>query len=141
NVFTEAHGKGQADREAVARDRARALDSRLARVAISLAPATDAPGLEIRRDGQVVSRTLWGVEIPVDRGDHRVDAVAPGYLAFAKVVRIEDGQRVRIDVPVLARSSEPLAIDRVPAREEKHVPTSALVMGGVAGALAGIGIL
>jgi tetratricopeptide (TPR) repeat protein len=73
-----AKSLGQGDREKVAKDRAAGLASRLSKLTISSPLSEALPGLEIKRDGAVVGRALWGTAIPVDPGPHTVDATAPG---------------------------------------------------------------
>src|SRR5579883_992742 len=66
---TAAH---RADFVGVAQKRAAALEGQLARVTITAASPVD--GMEIKRDGVVVGRGEWGVAIPVDAGQHQVEA-------------------------------------------------------------------
>jgi hypothetical protein len=68
---------GRAARAAEAKRRAAALESVLSRLTI-LAPRA-VPGLEIRRDDQLVTSDQLGVAVPVDPGAHRIVASAPGY--------------------------------------------------------------
>jgi tetratricopeptide (TPR) repeat protein len=81
-VFLDAAGAaktmGQSDRERVARDRAAALAPRLSKLTIVSPESGALPGLEIKRDGTVVGRALWGTALPVDPGSHVVEATAPG---------------------------------------------------------------
>jgi len=78
---------GQLEREAVARERAARLEPNLARLTI------DVPlhqGLEIKRDGVVFARSQWGTPMPVDPGEHFVEARAPGMIP----------RKMKIEVPV-----------------------------------------
>jgi len=64
---------------------------------------TDAPGLEIRRDGVDVGRGQWGAEVPVDPGEHTVTASATGRVRWERAVRVAPGTKtMTIDVPELA---------------------------------------
>jgi len=75
---SSAKAMGQGDREKVARDRAAALALRLSKLTIVSPGAERLAGLEIKRDGAVVGRALWGTAIPVDPGAHVLEATAPG---------------------------------------------------------------
>jgi hypothetical protein len=68
---------GRNARAAEAKRRAAALESRLSRLTI-LVPQT-VPGLEVRRNDQLLRGDQLGVAVPVDPGSHRVTATAPGY--------------------------------------------------------------
>src|SRR5262249_44360869 len=61
------------------RGRADALKLRLPRM-IVLVPEDVAktPGLEVKRDGEVLRPAVFGTSIPVDAGQHVVGVVAPG---------------------------------------------------------------
>jgi serine/threonine-protein kinase len=61
-----------------ARERAAALEKVLSRLVIDVPEASRVDGLRVRRDGVDVGPAEWGVPIPIDPGEHAVDAVAPG---------------------------------------------------------------
>lgn len=93
---------GQAGREAEARSRAVAIEPRLCRLTIQIARAADQPDLTITRDGAVVGRALWGTPIPVDPGDHVLEATAPGKARFTTSVRVVPGARfITATIPLL----------------------------------------
>jgi hypothetical protein len=75
-VAAGARAAGQAERETVARDRAAALEPKLARLVIQVDDPL--PGLEVRRDGVVVGAASYRTATPVDPGKHVVEATAPG---------------------------------------------------------------
>lgn len=68
---------GQADREQVARDRASAIEKKLSRLTIHVDGAST-PGLKVLRDGSEVGHALWDTAVPIDPGQHRLMASAPG---------------------------------------------------------------
>jgi tetratricopeptide (TPR) repeat protein len=73
-----ARTAGQADRAKTAAERAAALKPRLSTLVIAVPEALrGVAGLEIKRDGAVVSQAQWGVAVPVDRGAHAITAAAP----------------------------------------------------------------
>jgi hypothetical protein len=103
-VAAEAEVRGQAERERVARSRARAVEPRLPRLAIEV-PYASSPALRVERDGAQVGSAQWGLPVPVDAGVHRVDASAPGRLAWHTEVEVrEEGTVTRVNVPPLAEN-------------------------------------
>ncbi len=66
-------------RAEVARGRAQALEPKLDRLTITVAPTVPQAGLQVLRDGAAVSSDEWGLAVPVDPGDHVVMVVAPGH--------------------------------------------------------------
>jgi hypothetical protein len=65
-------------REQVALERAAAVEKTLSQMTIEVPPEARVEGLEIRRDGKVVPSALWGTSMPIDPGEHTVEASAPG---------------------------------------------------------------
>jgi hypothetical protein len=137
---------GQKEREAIARDRAKALEERLCKMTVS-APAID--GLAVRRDG---APSTANVALPVDPGKHEIVAEAPGHTSFTTQIDVappEAGKpcaETKVDVPAmlggevaLASPASPLTpmppLDPAPAPIEPHgwraQHTLAVVLGGV----------
>lgn len=98
-----ARADGREDREKLARDRVAALRPRLSTLAIDVSPELAAtPGLELRVDGIVTGPGSFGVAVPVDGGQHRVEAKAPGKLPFEASVNVKpESDAVRVSVPAL----------------------------------------
>jgi hypothetical protein len=69
--------QGKTARAAEARRRAAALLPLLSHLTL-LAPHA-VPGLEVRRDGELIESARFGAALPVDPGPHRITATAPGY--------------------------------------------------------------
>jgi hypothetical protein len=98
SVAAAAKAQNQAQREKVARDRARALEPRLPKLAIDV--STPVPqGFEVKRDGVVIGSASWGTPAPVDPGSHRITASAPGKKPWEGAVSAPEGKVVRISVP------------------------------------------
>jgi len=96
-----ARATGSAEREQLARDRADALEKRLARLTISLEGAAPS-GLEVRRDGARLDPAELGIAIPVDPGTHAVTATAPGRAEFSTSVDVQgDGAQAAVKIPEL----------------------------------------
>jgi hypothetical protein len=97
-----ARTRGDSARESEAVRRAEALAPRLAKLAINVPPAARVPGFELRRDGTVIGEGQWGSALPVDVGQHTVEATAPGRKPWSTVVRVEtNGSSTSIEVPAL----------------------------------------
>lgn len=93
---------GQHDCEKFARDRATALQPKLTKLAVNVAPAARVPGLEVKRDGEVLREVQWGSGVPVDPGKHTIAATAPGTKPWQQTVNVSgEGKVVSVDVPTL----------------------------------------
>lgn len=98
---------GQVQREKVARDRAKDLEPRLSRLVIEVAKGGDVDGFEVRRDGTSIGKGVWGQGVPVDPGEHAVEASAPGRKSWrTTVVLAGDGASITVTVPLLAAEQE-----------------------------------
>jgi len=158
--FTEsaaqASKSGQRDRESFARSHAEALERRLQKLIIEI--ATPAPGMQVALDGQVLPPSALGTAIPLDPGDHELDANAPGKRTWRQT-RLNLGPsavltRVQITfeddvptpvvskvVPAGARNDASIGSPRAeaPATESgSGKRTLGFVVGGVG--LAGVGV-
>jgi hypothetical protein len=103
-VAAQARAAGQGERESVARERAGALEPKLARLTIEVArPVT---GLEVRRDGTLVGAASYQTAVPVDPGVHAVEATAPGMEPWKGEINVPPGPTtVSVKVPELARTA------------------------------------
>ena len=96
-------GTGQQERAKLARERATALEPRLSRLIVVVPPASDAPGLEVRRDGVAMARAQWGSAIPVDAGSHVIEASAKDKTTFRTTIEItSEGSTDSFTLPPLA---------------------------------------
>jgi hypothetical protein len=83
-----AKAAGQAEREQKARDRAAALEPKLSRLSITVSPGGELEGLVVKRDGTVIHKALWGTPVPLDPGEHTIEATAPGRKPWSKKVTL-----------------------------------------------------
>jgi hypothetical protein len=97
NVASQAKTQNQAQREKVARDRAKALEPKLPKMIIEV-PAPP-PGIEVKRDGVLVGTAAWGTAVPVDPGTHKVVVTAPGKQAWETSVNATEANTTRVTVP------------------------------------------
>lgn len=137
----------------IATSRAAALEPRLSRLAVVVPPEAAAPGLEVKRDGVIVSSGMWGSSIPVDIGEHVVEATAAGKVAWKGTVTVTaEGSNDSISVPVLADVAKPAEAapkgavsDTVPAAETGGFRSMQRVLGwsavGAGAVGLGVGVL
>ncbi|MBI5534829.1 MAG: hypothetical protein HY898_19035 [Deltaproteobacteria bacterium] len=120
DVASQAAAQKRADRESAARDRANALKPRLSNLVIHVAGDPDLPGLEIKRDGTVVGKPMWGNGVPVDPGKHVVLASAPGYKTWTGSVDVpaKPGES-ELSVPALSKDATPGAVSVDQGQGEK----------------------
>jgi hypothetical protein len=102
DVAAQAGASGQSDREKLARQRSAALEPQLVRLKVVVRPDAVSAGVEVKRDGAVMSPGVFGTAVPLDPGRHVVSAVATGKEAWEAKVDLKDaGQTVTIEVPPL----------------------------------------
>jgi hypothetical protein len=93
-MFHEAEGlaaKQKDNRASVAREEARKLEPKLSKLVIDTSAAANIAGLEVRRDGVVLGKPVWGTPIPTDAGAHRITASAPGKKTWEGEVTVPMG--------------------------------------------------
>ncbi len=116
-----ANAAGRADYVASAQRHAEALAPKLAKLTTTVAQPVD--GLSIKRDGVEVAHAEWGVPIPIDAGQHTLDASAPGRKPWSQIVAIaQDGAQVSVAVPPLDEA--PAATTPAPAPVPGPAPLS-----------------
>jgi hypothetical protein len=100
DVAAAARNASQPQREAAARDRAKALEPKLSRLRIDVPkPSGD---MKVDRDGQDVGRAAWGMAVPVDPGEHVVEVAAPGKKPWTEKVEVPSAPRtVSVSIPEL----------------------------------------
>ena len=117
DAASAARAANQNERMKVAKDRAAKLEPKLSRLTIRGA-ATE-PGLEVRRDGQLVGQAAFDTAVPVDPGSHRVDVTATGKKPFSTNVEVGVSASATVQIPKLedAEVSAPTraAGDRAPS--------------------------
>jgi hypothetical protein len=127
-AFVEAAGvaskASEPARVADASGRARALEPKLMRLTIVVQAKDSA--LSVRRDGTAIEPAAFGAAMPVDPGEHTIEASAPGKKPFTTTVQARgEGQTVTAYVPPLASApavpsagasvAPPAASERPPA--------------------------
>lgn len=132
-VAEAAKAEKQGQRETVARGRAAALESKIARLTIDISPSVAAlKGVEIRRDGVVVEKNFWGQSVTIDAGDHVVTVRAPGKVPFERKLWADSAAKLVVSVA---------ALDEKPsAKGPPRSPIPTYVLLGTGGVGVGLGI-
>lgn len=160
DVVDQTHRRGEAPREAAARSRASSLAARLGKLTVQVPPASTTQGLEVSRDGEALPPEIWGVAVPVDAGEHRIEARAPGHLPWSTRVTTTDGAGATTVVPTLALApaatpspTAPVSSPPAPSTAASRAPsppppapatadhTASLVVLGAGLAFAGLGVV
>jgi len=107
-VIARAKTDKRPDRLATAKQHLDALETRLARLTISVkAPA---PTLRVTIDDVEVTQAAWGIAFPIDPGQHRVLASAPSYKNWDTTVdAIKDNDQRVVEIPLLEPAPPPVA--------------------------------
>jgi hypothetical protein len=102
------------EREKLAREHLAALAPRLVKLTIDVDAGTArVDGFVVSVDGSPLGKAAWGVAVPLDPGDHVVEATAPRMLPFRKTVSLGEGASlVSVEVPLLA--ADPVAVAVTP---------------------------
>jgi hypothetical protein len=107
--FRSAEGlaRERSDKRAdVARDRARALESKLNRLTIAVAPSIPRSGLQVLRDGIPVPQEEFGLPMPVDPGAHVVVVSATGHNMRTFDAHVDaEGQAATVHIDTLDEAS------------------------------------
>jgi serine/threonine-protein kinase len=128
-----ARKAGDKARQQAALARAKALEGKLSRLTILVAPANRPPGLEVKQDGRPVVEAMWGSAIPVDPGEHAMEAWAPGRVRWRGTAVVgPDGAVAMVGIPELAAAPLPPGWWGA-----QRVAGVAVAGAGVAGAIVG----
>jgi serine/threonine-protein kinase len=120
HAAASAAAKAHDKRQRFAEDHVAALEPRLSKIAIKLEPGYRVDGLDIKRDGAAVSAAELGTQVPVDPGDHVVEASAPGWVAWSTKVAITAPGVVEVVVPALGKA--PVKVEEPRAEEPRVEP-------------------
>lgn len=151
DAMVAARRDAREDRVDYARERVAELEPKLSRLTIVLAADADVPGLALELDGASIGRAVVGAATPVDPGEHRVRASAPGkkpQIFSVQIAAVADQQSLTVgrleDAPPEAPAAAPVAAapagsSATPPSDElaaRPIPTSVYIAGGVTLALA-----
>ena len=88
---------------------AAALEGKLSKLAITVTAAHRVAGLAVKRDGAVVAPAELGSAVPVDPGEHTVEASAAGHVAWSTRVTVPSTPDV-VEVAVPALREVPVVV-------------------------------
>ncbi|WP_437769199.1 hypothetical protein WMF27_09730 [Sorangium sp. So ce281] len=120
---------GQAQRAAAAGRKLVALRPTLATLTVELPDAVRRlPGISITLDGLALGAAVWAAALAVDRGEHVIEAKAPGHRPWSRRVVIgEDGAHARVEVPLLeAEQAAPAPVTPAHAMPAPVTPAPAM---------------
>lgn len=102
-------------RKQIASVRLSALEPQVSKLQVNVL-GDDPSGVTVRRDGVELPRASWGVALPIDAGEHTIEATAPNKQPFKKTVAVSDGGNViSLDVPELQDlAPQPAPVDPQP---------------------------
>jgi serine/threonine-protein kinase len=113
----------QTERMKTAQARAAQLEPRLAWLTIDVAKDALVPGLQIRRNGVLVSAELSSTPTPVDPGEVVVEATLPGHLPYTTKVKVTAKGRVAVPVPALQPTPDAAPVAVLPlVAQDKTAP-------------------
>jgi hypothetical protein len=116
----EGRKDNQAAREKIAKERAQQLVGKLSRLTIVVPAAARVVGLVVRRDDLEVGAPSWDTALPVDPGQHVVQASAPGKKPWVTAVDVgKDAAAAQVEIPVLED-----AAPEAPAPAAQPVPAA-----------------
>jgi hypothetical protein len=102
DVAEDAKKAGRADREAQARQRVTAIQARVPWMTLVIpAAVAGLPGLEVKRDGELVAPGSYNRKVAIDPGAHTVTVAASGKKPWQETVRVLEGGTVELSVPAL----------------------------------------
>ena len=119
-----AAGRSDQARGQIAKTRYTALEPRLSKLWIKVADGSD-PAVVVKRDGEAIPKESWGVALPTDAGDHRIEASAPGKMSWTTTVNVAgEGANIPVNVPALvpAPTAPSTPVAPVPAPQAATEP-------------------
>jgi hypothetical protein len=113
-VISEARQSGRTDREQFALQHMQhiaELEPKLSKLGVAIEPnVSSAPGFEVRRDGVTLGPAAWGTAVPVDPGEHIVEARADGKTPWWVKISIGKTPTIKtVTVPILEDVADPTA--------------------------------
>jgi hypothetical protein len=132
------------DRATEAKRRQDAVEPKLSRLKLDVAAANKGAGVVITQDGHELPESVWSSGIPVDPGEHTIEAKAPRKRAWKTVVRVE-ATPATTPVVVPALETDPGAVDdagrpfwgaqRIAGASAAGLGVAGVVVGSIFGAL------
>ena len=142
-ALAQARRDARADRETLARERIAAIEPELPRMTLYVPAGARIPGLSVSRNGSPLKEAAWGTPIPVDPGEVVVEASAPGFVPWRRVIPVQRRAQLDVSVPILERVPPPPAAPEPapPASSASSAPPRTSVRAPAGLVLVGAGVL
>ena len=96
------------EREKIAREHLAAVTPRLSRLTVVVPLTSLVDGLSVTVDGTTLSRPAWGVAVPLDPGNHIIEARAPDRRTWTATITLPPEQGAEhVEVPALVDEPRP----------------------------------
>jgi hypothetical protein len=129
-----ASAAGRQDLVATAQRHADALFPSLPRLSLNVPSPAD--GMAVALDGVSVGRAEWGIAVPVDPGEHTVDASAPHFKPWSTKLAVgKEATTIAVSVPALDAAPPEPAPAMPPPAPAVLAPASSSSLPPSAGAL------
>lgn len=140
-----AQRDGRDDRVQYCKEHLAAIEPKLARLTINVAPGAAVPGFEVKLDDTVVGGPSLGIALPVDPGSHQISARAPGKRPWQASLTIRTGpSQEAVTIQPLAdapEAAEPVNNPAPPPPPRAEGGSSGNTQRVIAYALGGAGII
>lgn len=107
-AYFDAKKAGREDRMKLAQEQIDQLEPDLPYMTIKVPSKVKVPGLEVVRNGSVLTQGGWDAELPVDPGTVEIVTRAPGYKPKTKKVAIEKKQHLEVTIEPLEKAPVPV---------------------------------
>lgn len=138
---------GQVERADEAMRLAVDLEPKLSKLTISVPQPV--PGLRIVRSGVPIARGAWGVNMPINPAEYRIEASAPGYRSWSTTLVVgADADRKAVAIPALERLPTPATSDKptdpassAPGGDYRVPYITGIIMAAAGGTAVGVGAI
>jgi len=114
-VVRQAHAGNDEKRAQIAQQKVDAIEATLSHVTFR-APSSD--GVSFKIDGAALEAAVLGTAVPIDPGDHAIEATAPGKTPYKASFHVDAQASSIVDVPALVDA--PVAVTPPPVVGEPH---------------------
>lgn len=86
-------------------EKLKALKGRVPRLTV-VVPG-DVVDAEVHIDGEPIVKAMWGVQIPIDPGEHRIEAKAPGRVTMARTIKMDERDSTLVEIKLVEAPKAP----------------------------------
>jgi tetratricopeptide (TPR) repeat protein len=132
DAFAQSNRQGDKARAQFAKQHADALEKQLYRLTITVLKPNR--NMSVKLDGNEIAKEAFGTAIPLDPGDHQVEATQAGRKPFRQTLHSSPGGNDRVEVPELPEIEygmpHPDTAESAPPIESEPPPKKELSTGG-----------